>query len=63
MDNDAQKNTVLQAAEVSDDGKRRLPCAAAFALSRRLGIPLASIGEVCDELDIRITRCQLGCFR
>lgn len=40
----------------------RLSCEAAHRLSGELKIPLSEIGALCNELKIRITSCQLGCF-
>ncbi len=40
----------------------RLSCEKAHALSRELDIPLREIGVLCNELKIRISACQLGCF-
>jgi hypothetical protein len=40
----------------------RLSCEMAHALGKELDVPLQEIGEVCNELNIRIRDCQLGCF-
>jgi hypothetical protein len=40
----------------------RLTCAAAHTLAETLGVPLRDIGAVCNELKVKITSCQLGCF-
>jgi LAO/AO transport system kinase len=40
----------------------RIACASAFVLAEKLKIPRAEMGRALDELEIRITRCQLGCF-
>ncbi len=40
----------------------RLTCAKAHELSRILNISLKEIGEICNELHIKIAACQLGCF-
>jgi hypothetical protein len=34
----------------------------AFSLHAKHGIPLPTIGAICDNENIRLTRCQLGCF-
>jgi len=39
-----------------------LPCASAFKIARRLEIGPQQVGEVADELDVRISRCQLDLF-
>ena len=40
----------------------KLTCEEAHALAARLDIPLKEIGALCDQLKIRISACQLGCF-
>ncbi len=40
----------------------RLPCAVAFAVAEELGVPRLQVGRAADELGIKITACQLGCF-
>lgn len=40
-----------------------LPCPVAFGLSKRLGVGTDEIGATVDDLGIRITDCQLGCFK
>lgn len=40
----------------------RLPCTAAFCLAEEARVTPAEVGRVTDELDIRISRCQLGLF-
>ena len=41
----------------------RLPCARALELARELEVPPARVGEIADQLGIKIVACQLGCFR
>jgi len=40
----------------------KIPCAAAFKLAEELGITRAEMGELLNELRIKIIQCQLGCF-
>ncbi len=40
----------------------RIPCPAAIRLADELGISRREMGELLDELRIKITQCQLGCF-
>lgn len=40
----------------------KMPCAAAFRLAEELGISRRDLGNLLDELKIKITQCQLGCF-
>ena len=48
----------IQAASRKD----RLSCEQAHDLAQELGVSLKEIGGLCDELKIKITACQLGCF-
>ena len=40
-----------------------LPCEAAFEIARNLKVPLVAVGNAADDLGIRVTSCQLGCFK
>ncbi|GAW92184.1 hypothetical protein [Calderihabitans maritimus] len=52
---------VLQAVKnAAKEG--RLSCEEAHRLAGELDVPLRLVGEACDKLKIKITRCQLGCF-
>ena len=42
--------------------KNRLSCEQAHELSRELDVTLGEIGALCNELNIKISSCQLGCF-
>ena len=42
------------------DGK--LPCAVAFQIAKRLKVPPKQVGDAANQLSIRISSCQLGCF-
>ena len=53
---------LVKAAATEKDGKLRINCATAFRLSKEHKIPLKEIGQLCNELKIRISNCQLGCF-
>lgn len=48
----------IQAA--APEGK--IPCASAFKLAEELGISRSRMGELLNELRIKIINCQLGCF-
>lgn len=39
-----------------------IPCPAAFRLAQELGLTRRELGELLNELRIKITQCQLGCF-
>ena len=40
----------------------RLPCAAAFKISEDQGVGRRTVGDMANKLDIKIAKCQLGCF-
>lgn len=40
-----------------------LPCEAAFEISKNLRVPPVTVGDAADDLGIRVTDCQLGCFK
>ena len=54
-------SAVLQRAQQVDDVKK-LACAEAFELARRFQAKPAEIRRICNQHDIRICKCQLGCF-
>jgi hypothetical protein len=49
---------VVQAA--SHD--KRLSCEKAHELAKELNVSLQELGALCNELKIKISACQLGCF-
>ena len=40
-----------------------LPCAVAFKIAKKAQIPKVAVGEMTDRLGIRVTNCQIGCFK
>jgi hypothetical protein len=40
----------------------KIPCATAFRLAEELGLSRKDLGELLNELRIKIIQCQLGCF-
>ena len=46
--------------EKSKDGK--LPCAICFKIAEDFGISKREMGQILNEINIRINQCQLGCF-
>ncbi len=52
---------VLAATE-NVEGKKTLPCPDAFRLASDLGVDLIDIGKICDQNQVKIVKCQLGCF-
>ncbi len=46
--------------EVAAEGK--ISCTQAREVAKDLEIELAEIGKLCDDNDIKIYGCELGCF-
>lgn len=40
----------------------KLPCAMCFKMAEEFGISKKKMGEVLNKINVRISRCQLGCF-
>ena len=55
---DEDVKTRIKAA--APEGK--IPCAAAFRLAEELGISRKELGNLLNDMRIRISQCQLGCF-
>ncbi|MDY6914221.1 MAG: hypothetical protein SVT52_07190 [Planctomycetota bacterium] len=52
------RQSIQQAAR---DGK--VACKVLLELAERMETPPKQIGQFCNEMNIRIAGCQLGCFR
>jgi hypothetical protein len=65
-----EKNIPLDAALQAEIEKRlqgaarenRIACATALAIAGSLGVDPGAVGKAANRLNIRINRCQLGCF-
>jgi len=57
MDRKKIEETILAK---SKDGK--IPCAVCFKIADDLGVPKKEITKVLNEMKIKISQCQLGCF-
>ncbi|MBA7699503.1 hypothetical protein ES703_108200 [subsurface metagenome] len=54
-------NAVLERAQETD-GRKKLACAEAFELAQKFEVEVIEIGRICNRNNIRICKCQLGCF-
>jgi hypothetical protein len=52
----------INAKTFEDGDKIKLTCASAFQIAAKTTATLKDIGRLCNENDIRITKCQIGCF-
>ncbi len=55
---DSEVQDKIRAAAVNG----KIPCESAFQLAQDLGISRSRLGELLNELKIKIIQCQLGCF-
>jgi hypothetical protein len=53
---------LLDAVRAAAGDEKRLACERAFAIADELGLTPARVGRACNELEIKIFGCQLGCF-
>ena len=44
------------------DDIKRLTCAEAFELAKNFETEIIEIGRICNQHNIKICKCQLGCF-
>jgi hypothetical protein len=59
--------TVIMNEKVREEIQRktknnRLPCSVAREIARDLSVSLKDVGKAADELNVKITDCELGCF-
>ena len=40
----------------------RLPCAVARKIAQDLSVSYKEVGDAANELEVKITNCELGCF-
>jgi hypothetical protein len=53
----------LAGSKLEPDGRKKLACAEAFELARRFGVEVIEVGRICNQNNVRICKCQLGCFK
>lgn len=59
VDSNAKLIAALEDAAGDD---KRIACEDAFEVARTVGVAVADVGRVCNELGIKVTQCRLGCF-
>ena len=59
-----KKERLVDAVVRSDNGDReRLTCAEAFALAEKYEANIVEVGRICNQNNVKICKCQLGCFK
>jgi len=61
--NDNELLDAIRSVTYEEDGKTKLSCAKAFVLATKNPATLADIGRLCNDNEIRLAKCQLGCFK
>ena len=56
----SQEDIKARIKTAAPEGK--IACAVAFRLAEELGLSRHDLGELFNELKIKISHCQLGCF-
>lgn len=54
---------IVKKAASEIDGKLKLPCDIAFELAEKYNVKRLDIARVCNQHNVRINKCQLGCFK
>ena len=55
-----QEEIIAKLKEAAKEGK--MPCAMAFKIAKDCGVSTKEIGNLLNQLKIKIANCQLGCF-
>jgi hypothetical protein len=50
-------------AAISEKAKGgKIPCAVCFKIAEDMGITKKELGRILNEMNVKISQCQLGCF-
>jgi hypothetical protein len=55
-----EEEIIAKLKEAARDGK--IPCAVAFKVAKDCNVSTKEIGNLLNQLKIKIASCQLGCF-
>ncbi len=55
-----EEEIIAKLKESTKDGK--IPCAMAFKIAKDCSVSTKEIGNLLNQLKIKISSCQLGCF-
>jgi len=62
MDREKLTELVRESA-IERDGKKIMPCPKAFMIASEYEVSLLEIAGCCNRAGIKISNCQLGCFK
>jgi hypothetical protein len=57
-----EQHVAVQKRLLAAARENRVMCPAALAIAASLNVPAREVGRIADELNIKISKCQLGCF-
>ena len=55
-----QEEIITKLKDAAKDGK--IPCAMAFKIAKEGNVSTKEIGNLLNQVKIKISNCQLGCF-
>ena len=55
-----QEEIIAKLKDAAKDGK--IPCAIAFKIAKECNVSTKEIGNLLNQVKIKISNCQLGCF-
>ena len=61
MDKEELSKAVIERAQ-EIDSRKKLACIEAFNLAQEFEVEVIDIGRICNRNNIKIHKCQLGCF-
>jgi hypothetical protein len=53
----------LSNESIIDNEKKKISCKKAFEIASELNISILEVGKACNREKIKISSCQLGCFK
>ena len=65
MSDQINQERILEAvsgAATQVEGRKTLRCSDALGIASQLDVEPRAIGRICDENQVKIIKCQLGCF-
>lgn len=60
--NEAERRENIRDMVEEEASKGVITCAAAHGIANKGEVSIKKVGEVIEELGIKIKKCQLGCF-
>ncbi|MFC1551621.1 hypothetical protein ACFL6P_03540 [Candidatus Latescibacterota bacterium] len=64
LENDKEEiiNEILKLS-FKDGDHIKLTCTGAFSIAEKFGIKPLEVGSICNDRNIKVCKCQLGCFK